>query len=93
MSNDAEIIRGGHAGEVLDSVVFKEAKARVRDGILAQMARVPMGEEKMHTRLIITLQLWNALEDYLTQIQQTGKIAAFQVKQEEERKKLFKVFG
>jgi hypothetical protein len=86
MSLENEIIDAGHAKEVLESKVFIDARNHIRDGITAQMASCPLHEQTMHTRLITTLQLWNALEAYLNQIVETGKMAEFQVAQEEKKK-------
>jgi hypothetical protein len=47
----------------------------------------------MHTRLILALQCWDALEKYLEQVKQTGEMADFQIVQQEERKKRFQIFG
>lgn len=93
MAPDEEIIRGGEAAQVLDSRVFVDAKKAVLEGIQRQMAAVPLSDQTMHTRLITVLQLWNTLESYLEQVKQTGDIAQFQIRQEEERKSRFKIFG
>ncbi|KVU10669.1 hypothetical protein WK62_05235 [Burkholderia ubonensis] len=93
MAPEEEIIRGGQAAQVLDAPIFVEAKKRVLDGIHEQMKRVPMADQTMHTRLVMTLQLWHALESYLEQAKQTGELADFQIRQEEERRSRFKLFG
>lgn len=93
MAPEEEIRRGGDAAHVLDSSIFIEARKRVLDGIHEQMKRVPMADQTMHSRLIMTLQCWNVLESYLEQIKQTGEIAEFQIQQQEEQKKRFKLFG
>lgn len=93
MGNDEEIVRGGHAAQVLDAPIFVEAKKAVLEGIQRQMEAVPLSDQIMHTRLITVLQLWNTLESYFEQIKQTGEIAQFQVTQQEEAKKRFKIFG
>jgi D-serine deaminase-like pyridoxal phosphate-dependent protein len=90
---DEEIIRGGDAAAVLDSTVFVEAKQAVLEGIQRQMKAVPMSDQTMHSRLIMLLQCWSTLESYLDQVKQTGEIAQFQIKQDEERKSRFKMFG
>ena len=90
---EEEIVRAGEAAQVLDSHIFNAARAHVLDGIDRQMRNVPMSDEKMHSRLILTLQCWHALESYLDQIKQTGEIAEFQVRQQEEAKKRFRMFG
>jgi hypothetical protein len=83
---EEELIRAGQAREVLDSVVFKEACARIEESLAEQRRRVPMRETDMHTRLILTEQLWSNLKDYLEQTAQTGKFAEFEI---ERRKRLF----
>ncbi|RKP56369.1 hypothetical protein [Pararobbsia silviterrae] len=93
MGLDEDIARGGEAAQVLDSAVFQAARKHVLEGIEAQMRAVPLSDQVMHTRLITALQCWDALEKYIEQIKQTGEIAQFQVAQEEERKKRFRVFG
>lgn len=93
MAPEEEIIRGGQAAQVLDAPIFVEAKKRVLDGIQRQMAAVPLSDQTMHTRLITVLQLWNTLESYLEQVKQTGEIADFQIKQQEEQRKRFRMFG
>lgn len=93
MAPEEEIKRGGDAAQVLDATIFLEAKKRVLDGIHEQMKRVPMADQTMHTRLILTLQCWDTLEKYLEQIKQTGELADFQIRQDEERRSRFKIFG
>jgi hypothetical protein len=90
---EEEIIRGGDAAGVLDAPIFVEAKKAILDGINRQMAAVPLSDQTMHTRLITMIQLWNTLESYLQQIRQTGEIAQFQIQQQDEQRKRFKLFG
>jgi hypothetical protein len=52
-----------------------------------------MANQEMHSRLILTLQCWDSLEKYLEQIKQTGEIAQFTIRQEDERRARFKLFG
>jgi hypothetical protein len=93
VASDDEIKRGGDAASVLDSSVFLAARKHVLEGIERQMRAVPMANQEMHSRLILTLQCWDALEKYLEQIKQTGEIAQFTITQEEERRARFKLFG
>jgi hypothetical protein len=93
MAADDEIARGGEAAQVLDSAVFLAARKHVAEGIERQMKLVPLSDQTMHTRLILALQVWDSLEKYLEQIKQTGEIAQFTIKQEEERRARFKLFG
>jgi len=93
MTSEEEIVRGGDAAHVLDAKIFVEAKKAVLEGIQRQMASVPLHDQTMHTRLITVLQLWNTLESYLEQVRQTGQIAQFQVQQQDEQRKRFRLFG
>lgn len=93
MAPEEEIIRGGQAAQVLDAPIFVEAKKAIMEGIQRQMELVPMHDQTMHSRLIMTLQLWKGLESFLDNVKQTGDIAQFQVMQQEEAKKRFKLFG
>jgi len=93
MNAEEEVIRGGSAREVLDSTVFNEAKKHVVDGINYQMSKCPIHDQTMHTRLIMMLQLWQVLEGYLQQVADSGRMADFQLAQQEEQRKRFKLFG
>ena len=93
MALEDEVKRGGDARQVLDSTIFLEARKHVLDGLERQMRNVPMADQTMHTRLILALQCWDALEKYLEQIKQTGEIADFQLEQQAERKRRFQIFG
>lgn len=93
MVPEEEIVRGGQARDVLDAPIFVEAKKAILDGIHAQMRAVPLADDKMHTRLILMLQLWDTLEKYLENVKQTGEIAEFKIQQDEERKWRFRMFG
>jgi len=52
------------------------------------MANSPLNDEKTHNRLVIALQLLNQINKQLTDVMQTGKLAAIQT----DRPK-FKIFG
>lgn len=92
MSLEEEVIKAGEAEQVLDSRIFNEAKMRVKEGILAQMKTVPLADEKMHTKLILALQIWESIESYLHQAVATGKLAKYQLSEEEKRKTFFGMF-
>jgi predicted nucleotidyltransferase len=93
MALDEDIARGGEADQILRSTLFIGARKRVLEGIESQMRQVPLSDQTMHTRLILALQVWDQFEKYFEQIKQTGEIAQFQVRQEEERKKRWSVFS
>lgn len=88
MTPEEEIVRGGRARELLDSAIFKEAREHITAQINGQMAKVPIADQTTHTRLVMMLQLWNALQGWFEQVAETGKLADLQLEQER-RKKLF----
>jgi hypothetical protein len=92
MTPQEEIIRAGHAREILDSALFKEAREHITAQINAQMAKVPISDQTMHTRLIMMLQTWAALQGWFEQVAETGKLAKVQIEQEE-RRRLFRFPG
>jgi len=73
-----EITRGEDAARVLDNPVYKEAVEAVRQGIIANMASSPLGDEKTHNRLVIALQTLNQIEKQLHDVMTTGRLAAMQ---------------
>ena len=83
---------GAEAERLLDSPIFKEASQAVRDGIIAQMTKVPIKDAEMHTKLVLTLQLWEALERHIRNIATTGKIEQFQIEQEAKQSKIREMF-
>lgn len=88
MTPELEMIRAGQAQELLDSPLFKEAQAMIESSLADQRRRAPIRDSDMHTRLILTEQLYGNLIDYFKQIADTGKLAQFEI----ERKKRFSVF-
>lgn len=87
MSPEEELIRAGEAKQVLDSTLFIEATRRITESLAEQRRRVPVRDTDMHTRLIITEQLWGNIEDWLKQTAETGKFATFQIQQREAAKR------
>ena len=83
-----EIKLGEQAAQVLENPVYKDAIERVRENIVNSMTTSPIGDEKTHNRLVIALQLLNQINKQLTDVMQTGKLAAIQTD-----KPRFKVFG
>jgi hypothetical protein len=83
-----EVKRGEQAAQILDNPIYKEALEKVRESIVSSMTNSPLGDEKTHNRLVIALQLLNQINKQLTDVMQTGKLAAIQT----DRPK-FKIFG
>ena len=86
MSELAEIKRGEQAAQVLENPLFKESVEKVREGIIRSMATSPLGDSETHNRLVIAMQLLNQIEKQLTDVIQTGKMAAIQT---DNKRKLF----
>jgi hypothetical protein len=83
-----EIKLGEQAAQILENPVYIDAIAKVRENIVSSMTASPLGDEKTHNRLVIALQLLNQINKQLTDVMQTGKLAAIQT----DRPK-FKIFG
>jgi hypothetical protein len=83
-----EIKLGEQAAQILENPVYIDAIAKVKENIIATMSNSPIGDEKTHNRLVIALQLLNQINKQLTDVMQTGKLAAIQT----DRPK-FKIFG
>ena len=83
-----EVKRGEQAAVILDNPIYQEAIAKVKENIVSTMANSALGDEKTHNRLVIALQLLNQINKQLTDVMQTGKLAAIQT----DRPK-FKIFG
>jgi hypothetical protein len=83
-----EIKLGEQAAQILENPVYIDAIAKVRENIVSSMTASPLGDEKTHNRLVIALQLLNQINKQLTDVMNTGKLAAIQTD-----KPRFKVFG
>lgn len=83
-----EVKRGEQAAVILENPIYIEAVAKVKESLIASMTNSPLGDEKTHNRLVIALQLLNQINKQLTDVMQTGKLAAIQT----DRPK-FKIFG
>ena len=83
-----EVKRGEQASQILDNPLYKEAMDKVKESLIASMTNSPLGDEKTHNKLVIALQLLNQINKQLTDVMQTGKLAAIQT----DRPK-FKIFG
>ena len=83
-----EIKLGEQAAQILENPVYIDAIAKVRENIVSSMTASPLGDEKTHNRLVIALQLLNQINKQLTDVMNTGKLAAIQTD-----KPKFKIFG
>lgn len=85
MSPEEELIRAGHAREILDSTLFKEMRTHIKSKIEAQITTAPIIDQNLHTRLVMMAQLWRAIEQWFEQIAETGKMAEIQIEQQKRR--------
>lgn len=83
---EKELRRAGEARQILDSSLFREARADIEGKLADMRRRVPITATDMHTRLILMDQLWGYVLDYFEQTAQTGKLAELQLKEAEERR-------
>jgi uncharacterized Zn finger protein len=87
MSPEDEVIRAGEARQIIESAIFIEACKRIADSLSEQRRRVPVRDTDMHTRLIITEQLWGNIQDWLRETADTGKFASIQISQREQARR------
>lgn len=87
MSPEEELVRAGEARGIIESTIFIEACKRITDSLADQRRRVPVRDTDMHTRLIITEQLWGNIQDWLRQTADTGKFAEVAIQQREQAKR------
>lgn len=88
-SPQEEIVRAGQAKQLLDSPLFIEMRQQVETQLAAQRRAAPIRDTDLHTRLIITEQLWANLMGFFEQTAQTGKLAEVQIQQERSLKERF----
>ena len=74
-----EVKRGDEAKRVLDNPAYQNAFAAIKDSIVMAMTQSAMGDEKTHSRLVLSLQLLNQIEKRLQDQMMTGKMASMQM--------------
>ena len=90
MNISEELSKAGRYNECKE--IIAEIISSIKDGINAQMDKVPMVQTEMHTKLILSRQLLNQFDKHIQTVIDTGKMAEFSLAQEEEKKR-FKMFG
>lgn len=81
-SPEEELTRGGEAARLLDSNLWKEMRASIEATLAANRRSVPLNQTDMHTRLIITEQLWGNILDWFQEVADTGRMAEIQIQQQ-----------
>jgi len=84
MSPEDEAIRGREAQQFLDSSLFVQVKEHIEGQLAAQRRKAGIKDTDLHTRLIITEQVWGSFQNFFTRLAQSGKIADIEI---EERKR------
>lgn len=88
MTPDEELRRGGEARQMIDSVIFQQARADL-EGQLAGLRRaVPIRDQEMHTRLILMEQLSGQFFAYFEQLAQTGRMAEMHLRDQREKQSM-----
>lgn len=80
-SLEKQVIDADEARRLLENPILKDAFSGVEAGIIAAMKNAPMGDEKTHNRLVISLQVLNQIEKNITEKIQTGKLAEIQIQE------------
>lgn len=78
MTEGEEIRRGEEARLLLENPLLKNAIKSVKDGIVNSLTTSALGDEILHNRLAIALQLLTQIEKQITTHMETGKMAAIQ---------------
>lgn len=88
MSPEQELHRAGEARQMLNSMLWQEARADL-ESKLAQLRRtVPISSTEMHTRLILMEQVKEQFFGYFEQMAQTGRMAEIQMEQDRQQRSL-----
>lgn len=90
MTGDEEIRRGRDAERVLAEPILAEAFDKIEGGLLEQLRRVALGDEKAHHTLIATLQTVGAVKQHIRQVITTGQMAEISKKESLARRALNK---
>ncbi len=79
MKRETEVSRGEDARRLVEHPLYVEAIDKVRAGIVSAMHAAPLGDEKTHNRLVISLQLLSQIEKQLKDMILTGRMAEMQL--------------
>lgn len=88
-SPQEELIRAGHAKQIIESPLFIEMRQTIEAQLLSDRRSVSVRDTDMHTRLIITEKLWGYIMDWFEQVAQTGRMAEVQIQQERSLRERF----
>ena len=92
MNLNDEIQASQDAKMVLDSPAYQKAWKEIREGIISAMNAAPMGDEKTHNKLVISLQIVNKLQKQLENALVTGKMAEIQLDEQSKFKRMLSKF-
>jgi len=89
MNLEEEMRRAGEARQMLDAPLFQQARKVIEEQMALARQRVPIDNTLMHTRLILMEQVAQSFFGYFEQIAQTGKLAQFELDQQEQKQRSF----
>ena len=78
MTPDEEIRKANEAERLLNEPLMKAAFLGIEAGLVENLKRVAVGDEKTQHELVLTLQLLERLKGHFLTIMQTGKMAKIQ---------------
>lgn len=88
MTSEQELRRAGDARQVIDSVIFQEAKTSLEDQMAHLRRSVPIGATEMHTRLILMEQIAGQFFGFFEQLAQTGRMAELHLDEQRRQQSL-----
>lgn len=88
MTPDQEMIRANDARAMLNSPLWREAKADLESKLATLRRTVPISSTEMHTRLILMEQIKEQFFGYFEQLAQTGLFAEKILQDEQRRRSL-----
>src|SRR5512139_616813 len=88
MSTSEELRRGELARQLLNSEIYTDAIAQVRQAIIEKWISAPMRDIEGQHELKLMLKLLGDVTGYIENTLQTGKMASIQLEQEQRMTKL-----
>lgn len=75
LSEEEQVSRGRKAQELLSNELYTEAMTALRRDVVSQMQSVRLDDSEGHTRLVMALQMANAVERFLGGVVDEGAAA------------------
>jgi hypothetical protein len=81
------------ARSIAESEFFTKARETVLESIYARMRSAPIGDDKLHSKLVLMLQVWHAFEGIFTEAVSTGKMTQMEIDEEVRRREAMENAG